>query len=347
MIYVGNGILNQLGKLIKGTFDDQGKRLGKVCLVSDEKVYSIYGKAIQEGLLAQGIEALSMVFPEGEETKNMASYNRLLNFLAENQLDRDGLIIALGGGVIGDLAGFTAATYKRGIEYVQVPTTILSAVDASVGGKTAINLESGKNLVGAFHQPLMVLCDTQSFETLDKRQWSNGFAEIIKYGLIAGNKLADFLDQYQPNVGNDHGTTPPMEDIVSLCVEIKKTFVEEDELDTGLRQVLNLGHTIGHAVEKASAYSLLHGEAVAIGIAKTSKYMARKGLMAGEQLQRILGWLTKWNLPTEYTQELENIYEAITLDKKRKGQTITMVLPYKIGYCRLEEVPIEKIKEIL
>ena len=242
-ILIGQGLLPTLGA--------EAKKLGKaqkICVVSESSVYPLYGAAAEESLKSAGFSVVSYVFPAGEESKNGQVFLDLLNFLAENRLTRSDLIVALGGGVVGDLAGFAAASYLRGIRFIQVPTTLLAAVDSSVGGKTAIDLPAGKNLAGAFCQPSLVLCDTDTLNSLPLDIFRDGCAEVIKYGVLYDTKLFAHLEE--------KGLSFDREAVITRCVELKRDVVMEDEFDTGARMKLNLGHTVGHGVEAKSHFAI-------------------------------------------------------------------------------------------
>ena len=246
-ILIGTGLLSTLGQ--------EAAKLGKaknVCIVSETTVWPLYGKAAQCSLEQAGFNVISFVFPAGEASKNGQTYLELLNYLAENKLTRSDLIVALGGGVVGDLAGFAAASYLRGIRFIQVPTTLLAAVDSSVGGKTAIDLPAGKNLAGAFCQPSLVLCDLDTLNTLSEDIFRDGCAEVIKYGILYDPVLFSHLEE--------KGLSFDRENVITRCVELKRDVVAEDEFDTGQRMKLNLGHTIGHGVEAKSQFAISHGK---------------------------------------------------------------------------------------
>ena len=245
-VHIGSGLLSQLGQRLRDVCQAQ-----KAVIVSDTNVFPLYGEIAFKSLENAGFQVLSFVFPAGEESKNAATYLQLLNFLAESQVTRSDCLVALGGGVVGDLTGFAAATYLRGIAYVQVPTTLLAAVDSSVGGKTAIDLPAGKNLVGAFCQPKMVLCDPDTLKTLPEDIFRDGCAEVIKYGVLYDPKLFEEL--------TERGLSFPRETVIARCVELKRNVVMEDEFDTGSRMKLNFGHTIGHGVEAKSNFAVSHG----------------------------------------------------------------------------------------
>ncbi|MCQ2551420.1 MAG: 3-dehydroquinate synthase [Clostridia bacterium] len=270
-------------------------------VVSDDKVYGIYGKDFP------GLKAF--VFENGEKSKNLKTYQDLMHFLAEEKVEKTDTLIALGGGVVGDLTGFAAATFKRGMKYISIPTTLMAMIDSSIGGKTGVNLDEGKNLVGAIYPAEEVILDFKYLKTLDKRQFNSAMAEVIKYQVITGENLVDM----------------PLEDMVRRCIKIKEDIVKEDPLDQGKRMILNLGHTVGHAVEKLSGYTLLHGEAVAIGLAEIARYSKMEGL------DQLISLLKRYDLPTELTYPRDKVMEAIREDKKIRNGVLTLVLPKAFG----------------
>ena len=329
-ILIGNGLLPQLGGYVKA--------LGKiqtVALVSETTVYPLFGKAAEKSLTDAGFRVKSFVFPAGEASKCADTYLQLLNFLAENHLTRTDAIVALGGGVVGDLAGFAAATYLRGIRFVQVPTTLLAAVDSSVGGKTAIDLPAGKNLVGAFWQPSLVLCDTACLDTLPKPIFRDGCAEVIKYAILYDREFFDYLSRTGMDFNREY--------VIERCVAMKRDVVARDEFDVGARKKLNLGHTIGHGVEANSRFTLSHGQSVAIGTAIVARAAAAKGLLSEADCGRILETLGAFGLPTE-TDDAPQILADIALsDKKRSGGTLDLIVPRTIGDCVICPVPVGEI----
>ena len=305
----------------------------KAAIVSDSTVWALYGSTAAESLENAGFQTVNFVFPAGEESKNSSTYLSLLNFLAENQLTRTDLIIALGGGVVGDLAGFTAATYLRGIAYIQVPTTLLAAVDSSVGGKTAIDLPAGKNLCGAFYQPQLVLCDINTLNTLPEDIFRDGCAEVIKYGILYDPALFAHLEET--------GLDFDREAVIARCVELKRNVVAEDEFDTGARMKLNLGHTIGHGIEAESQFSLSHGKAVAIGMAIVSR------ASRCPDADRIIGCLEAFGLPTTADCSAGELYRYALSDKKRSGGTVNLIIPRKIGHCDIVPTPVNEIQSFI
>lgn len=327
-ILIGSGLLTQLGERVKALGKAQ-----KVCVVSETTVFPLYGKAVAESLENAGFSVVSFVFPAGEESKNGSVFLELLNYLAENRLTRSDIIVALGGGVTGDLAGFAAASYLRGIRFVQVPTTLLAAVDSSVGGKTAIDLPAGKNLAGAFCQPSLVLCDTDTLNTLPADIFRDGCAEVIKYGILYDPVLFSHLE--------DKGLDFDREAVITRCVELKRDVVMEDEFDTGARMKLNLGHTIGHGVEAKSNFTLSHGKSVAIGMAIVSR------ASNCPDTARILSILRQFGLPTTTDDSAEDIFTYALSDKKRSGNTVKLILPNAIGDCSIVPTPVEQLKSFI
>jgi len=329
-VVININILDTAGLAIRAATGGQS-----AVIVSDDKVEAIYGSRLAETLIKNDFQVSVFVFPSGEESKNPEMLVSLVNYLAEKKLTRSDVVIALGGGVTGDLAGFAAACYMRGIKLVQIPTTLLSAVDSSVGGKTAVNLEAGKNLFGTFYQPDLVLCDTNLLASLSNDVYKDGCAEIIKCGIIADEILFESLK------------TPvkqQYENVIARCVEIKRDIVEKDEFENADRMLLNFGHTIGHAIEKLSNYEMSHGSAVAIGIAVETRIAASLKLCSSEVLNDILDMLQLYELPRHTTYSVADITRACLSDKKRDGGNITFVLPKKIGSCTLKKIPILELE---
>ncbi len=329
-IYIAGGLISQAGKYISGI-----KANCSVCVISDSNVWAIYGSILTDSLQSAGFQVVSYVLPAGEESKNGENYLNILNFLAQNHITRSDLIIALGGGVVGDITGFTAATYLRGIAYVQIPTSLLAMVDSSVGGKTAIDLPAGKNLAGAFCQPSMVLCDTDALTTLPEKEFICGCAEVIKYGILFDKELFDHLEE--------KGTVFDREYVIARCVELKRDVVVADEFDTGERQLLNLGHTFGHSIEKNSNFAINHGQAVAIGTAIITKASNTYGYCEESTLASVLNILRKFGLPTEIDLSADVLYAGSLSDKKRTGSVIQLVVPKKIGECFLRPTKVTEL----
>ena len=329
-ILIGTGLLPRLGqgaaRCVKGR---------KVCIVSETNVYPHHGAAAEESLKNAGFTVVSYVFSAGESSKNGQNYLTLLNFLAENQLTRADLLIALGGGVVGDLCGFAAATYLRGVAFIQVPTTLLAAVDSSVGGKAAIDLPAGKNLAGAFYQPSLVLCDTNTLSTLPDEIFRDGCAEVIKYGILYDRNFFDYL--------RSTGVSFDREKVIRRCVELKRDVVAEDEFDTGARMKLNLGHTVGHGIEAKSQFAVSHGKAVAIGTAIVSRAAAKCGMLSQADANAIVDILNAYGLPTTTEYSAEELAHFMLSDKKRSGGTVNLIIPREIGRCEIIPTPVEKL----
>lgn len=330
-VCIGSGLIKNAGRMISEVI-----KPCRAAVISDSNVFPLYGKTVKSSLAAAGFNTIEYVFPAGEQSKNLKTYADIIEFLAKNKLCRTDIVVALGGGVTGDMAGFCAATYLRGIRFVQIPTTVLAACDSSVGGKTAVDLDAGKNLVGAFHQPSLVICDTDTFKTLDSRQVSCGFAEIIKYGIICDAQLFEKLSQKSDNI----------EEIITRCVEIKRDIVEHDEKESGERKLLNLGHTLGHAVEKHSNFTLTHGEAVAVGMMMIAKISEATGIGCGicNTLEPLL---QKYSLPCSYDISQKELFDIATGDKKVDGLSVTLVMPEKIGKCILKKVSLDDFSKML
>ena len=267
------------------------------------------------------------------------TYLNILNFLAENKLTRTDILIALGGGVVGDLSGFCAATYLRGIRYIQVPTSLLAMVDSSVGGKTAIDLPAGKNLVGAFYQPNLVLCDIDLLNTLPVELFRDGCAEIIKYGILHDKALFEHLSQKKMEFDRKY--------VIARCVEIKRDVVCQDEFDTGARQKLNLGHTVGHGIEKQSNYQISHGRAVAAGTAIIARAAAADGYCDNATTLSICNLIKDFGLPTGTEASAEVLLDSMLSDKKRSGDNINLIIPRTIGNCDIVRTPIDQMKTFI
>ena len=323
-IKIGPGLLTTLGAEVAAL----GK-VQKVCIVSETTVWPLYGAEAEASLHNAGLETTAFVFPAGEENKNASTYISLLEHLAAHRLTRSDIIVALGGGVVGDLAGFAAATYLRGIRFVQVPTTLLAAVDSSVGGKTAIDLTVGKNLAGAFWQPSAVLCDTDTLNTLPEEIFLDGCAEVIKYAVLYHEPFFSYLEQTGPQFDR--------EDVIAQCVEMKRKAVMADEFDTGARMLLNLGHTLGHGVEAGSGFTISHGKAVAIGLAMVAR------ACGCADASRIEALLEKFCLPTHTELPSQTILDCALADKKRSGATVNLILPEKIGSCAIVPTNVDSL----
>lgn len=333
-VLIGSGLLSRLGTEVRKVC-----KAGTAAVISDTHVWPLYGKSAVSALESAGFRVVSFVFPAGESGKNGSTYLSILNFLAESQVTRSDCVVALGGGVVGDMAGFAAATFLRGIAYIQLPTTLLAAVDSSVGGKTAIDLEAGKNLAGAFCQPALVLCDTDTLTTLPEEIFRDGCAEVIKYGVLYDPALFAHLEE--------KGLSFDRERVIARCVELKRDVVMEDEFDTGARQMLNLGHTVGHGVEAQSGFAVSHGKAVAIGMAIVSRAAERFGICRPESRARIEALLTAFGLPIRTEYDAHALFTSALSDKKRSGGTLNLVVPRRIGLCQLRPTPIGELETFL
>lgn len=330
-VIISPGILREAGPRLASIFPPC-----RAALLCDTNVAPLYLDTVKESLESAGFEVFPFVFPAGEEQKNLKTLSEILEFMAEHRLTRSDCVIALGGGVCGDMAGFSAGCYMRGIKYVQMPTTLLSAVDSSVGGKTAVDLAAGKNLAGLFLQPAVVLCDPDCLKTLPPPLLSDGMAEAIKSGILDGEDLFAACTADVPDLAS----------IIAGCVRFKGRVVELDEKEQNLRRSLNLGHTAGHAIEKLADYRLSHGHAVSIGLAIITRSAVKKGLCSPDDAQRILDALETNDLPTQTDFTAAQIAQAALADKKRAGDTITVVFPTGIGGCRLQPVPVEELEAL-
>lgn len=334
-VLVGSGLLQELGAHAKSL-----TKAEKLAIISDSNVWPLYGSIAVASLENAGFRHIvPYVFPAGEESKNGETYLSILNFLAENKLTRSDCIIALGGGVVGDMTGFVAATYLRGIDYIQIPTTVLAAVDSSVGGKTAIDLPAGKNLAGAFYQPKLVLCDIDTLDTLPEDIFRDGCAEIIKYGVLYDPQLFSHLQ--------DNILDFDREAVIARCIALKRDVVAADEFDRGERQKLNLGHTIGHSVEANSHFTISHGKAVAIGMAVVSRAAAKLGLCTVETAVVIEAILSDFSLPTATADTAQAIYDGALSDKKRFGGKVNLIVPTEIGSCIIHTVTTQELKTFI
>ncbi len=327
---------NSVGSFGEYLRDEAG--LCRVMLVSDDMVYSIYGKKVRDSLVSAGYEcAEDFVFPHGEASKNLDTLTMILRHAAKEKLTRRDMIIALGGGVTGDMAGFASAVYLRGIRYASAPTSLLSMVDSSVGGKTAVDIPEGKNLVGAFHQPSFVLTDPDVLETLPGDFVSDGMAEVIKYGVLGNRRLFELLEKTEG--------LSEIDEIIASCISDKRDIVAVDPTDKGVRAKLNLGHTMGHGIELLSDFTIYHGHAVASGMYLIMKASVGNGLCEEDDLARLEALLGKFGLdPYLYEKfDFNALIEAASHDKKKSGSKITLVVPRGIGECELMPMEFEKM----
>jgi len=333
-VCIGGGLLHTCGQYLQKVLAPC-----HVAVITDSTVASLYLDTVANSLRSAGFAVSTCVFPAGEANKNFSTLSDILEFLAENRLTRTDCIVALGGGVTGDMAGFAAGCYLRGIRCIQMPTTLLSAVDSSVGGKTAIDLKAGKNLAGVFLQPAAVLCDTDCLASLPAEVFADGAAEAIKTGILSDESLFSLFE-------TGHLETAPAE-VIARCVAYKAGVVERDEKEQNERRLLNLGHTIGHAIEKCSGYSIPHGHAVAAGLAIIARSAEKLGWTEDPIAERICACLAKNGLPVGTEYSAEELASAASADKKRAGSDITLVIPKKIGQCELKKVPVTDLLSII
>ena len=324
-IFIGSGLIKNAGSYLSRLFPRC-----RVAVITDSNVYPLYAQTVCQSLAENGFEYDTFVFPAGEQSKNISTLSDMLEFMANCQLTRSDFVLALGGGVTGDMAGFAAAVYARGIPFVQIPTTLLAAVDSSVGGKTAIDLKAGKNLAGAFHQPSLVLTDTDVIAALPAQLLSEGAAEVIKYGVLQDPELFSWMCEST--------WMKKIPEIILRSVEIKRAMVMEDEQDRGVRKMLNLGHTFGHAIEKCADFSLSHGFGVAIGMAIAAGAAGKE-----EICRRIIAANTACGLPSTCIFSPEELAQAALTDKKRSGSTVDLILPEEIGRCCIQKTPVSEL----
>ncbi len=334
-VYIESGLLDRVGELAQKT----RKPGSQAMLISDSNVFPLYGERVSASLERAGFAVSTFVFPAGEPSKQISTVCQMYQALAKKEFTRTDFIVTLGGGVTGDMGGFAAATYLRGIPFIQVPTTLLSQVDASVGGKTGVDLPFGKNLVGAFHQPEAVLTDPDTLKTLPEHFFRDGMGEVVKYGCISDQPLFQALEA---------GTAlENLEDLLARCVASKKSFVEEDTRDTGRRMILNFGHTFGHALEKLHNFEgLSHGEAVGIGMVLASRVGEELSVTPKGTAERILTVLGQYGLPTSSQFSWEEIVDATALDKKSDGSSLRLILLKEIGDAVIHPVTREDLKRL-
>ncbi len=327
-VIIENGLLENCGEVLSGI-------LGRcrIAVITDSNVAPLYLRRVTESLEKADFKVSSFIFPAGEGSKNIGTLSDILEFLAENELTRSDCIVALGGGVTGDMAGFAAGVFLRGIRYVQMPTTLLAAVDSSVGGKTAVDLRAGKNLAGVFIQPQAVLCDVDCLSTLTPEIFADGMAEAIKTAVLDGG-FWDGFDELE------------ISELITRCVKYKGRIVEADEKETGERKLLNLGHTAAHAVELLSNFEITHGHAVAIGLAIMARACASMGKCSKDVADSIVKTLEKSNLPTVSPYSAAELAKASINDKKRSGDKISIVTVNAIGDCAFEKIDISDLEDV-
>ncbi len=330
-VKIENGILSRAAAEIAARME--GRR---TVIVTDDNVAPLYAEALRADLLSAGIRTDVFVFPHGEGHKTMDTVTALLSYLVEKEITRRDFLVALGGGIVGDLCGFAAAIHLRGIPFIQLPTTLLAAVDSSVGGKTGVNLDGLKNQVGAFWQPSLVLCDPETFRTLPPADYADGMAEVIKYAVLFDPSL------YESLLGDFD-----LCEVIAKCVDLKRAVVEQDERDTGRRQLLNLGHTVGHAIEKCSCGRISHGKAVAMGTLLVTRAAVKSGICKENFTNSLQKLLSSHGLPDECPYPLTALLPYMKSDKKRGGDEITLILPRGIGDCILHTLPLSELPALL
>lgn len=333
-IVIDKGILPKSGDMIKEVTSAE-----RVAVITDDTVDKLYSDVVMKSLSDAGFETFKFVFPHGEKSKNISTFSSILEFLAESGLTRTDALVALSGGVVGDVAGFAAASYLRGIDFIQIPTTLLACVDSSVGGKTAIDLKAGKNLAGAFYQPKLVIADFETLSTLTDGIFADGMAEVIKYGVIFDKAFFEFL--------RDNEAKDNLEYVITRCVELKRDIVNADEKEKGVRALLNFGHTVGHAIEKCSGYKIPHGSAVAVGMVIISR-AAYKCSFCDENYTDIIASLNKkYSLPVSTDFSASELSSAAMADKKRSGDKIKLIIPEALGNCVIKSVPTSELEKII
>ncbi len=329
---IGQGLLSCAGQLISA------KSMAlRALVVSDENVFSLYGESLLNSLREAGIKGESIVFPAGEDSKTLENFEKILYRLSAENFSRSDVLIALGGGVIGDLGGFAASCYKRGMGLVQLPASLLAMVDSSVGGKTGVNLPEAKNQIGSFYEPLLTICDTALLKTLPQREFKCGMGEIIKYAVLFDKQLFSQL------LSGDYDLTQ----VIEKCVRYKARIVKEDKFDRGSRHLLNLGHTVGHAVETLSRFTVAHGEAVMWGMLIFTRAAVKKGICEKNSLSELEMLLDKYGMADYSEFSAAEIYNVILRDKKVSGDKLSLIVPERIGQCRILEIQLSQLMDFL
>lgn len=332
-VIIERGSLEKSGELIS-----QVIKAKKTVIVTDDTVNSLYADTLVKSLEKSGISASIFVFPHGEQSKNLTVLGEIYDFLCKKNITRSDFLIALGGGVVGDITGFASATYLRGIEFVQIPTTLLAQVDSSVGGKTAIDITGGKNLVGSFKQPALVICDSDTLRTLPESELSCGMAEVIKYGMIRDEKLFEVLENHDISSIDE-----VMDDVVYTCIDIKRDVVEHDEFDKGERMMLNFGHTLGHAIEGWHNYTnYTHGMGVAVGMC-----MITERLCSTETAERLKKCVISYKLPTSTEAPVSELLPYCKTDKKCESDSINYIICSQIGKAEIKKVTVAEFEKLM
>lgn len=331
-VYIERGILSETGKYVRKV-----SRAVRAAIISDSNVAPLYAARVEKSLRESGFETSLFVFEAGEERKRLSTIEQMYAHFFDNDMTRSDIVVALGGGVVGDMAGFAAASYLRGIDFVQIPTSLLAQVDSSVGGKTGVDLSVGKNLVGAFKQPKAVLIDPDTLDTLPQKFFNDGMGEVIKYGCIRSRTLFERLE--------NENAMDFIDDIIYECISIKSLVVEHDALDTGERAILNFGHTFGHALEKLYNYSgITHGEAVGLGAYLITKITEKKGITEAGSADRIYKLLKKYDMTTSTEFSIDDIVKATRGDKKSSGKGISFIFLRSIGDCFIQRIENSDVK---
>ena len=334
-IYIDSNILPMSGKLIRKNSSSH-----RAAIITDDIVDGLYSSIVESSLKENGFDVIKFVFPNGEESKNHDTLIRIYSFLSQNGITRSDILIALGGGVVGDITGYVAATYLRGLGFVQIPTTFLAQIDSSVGGKTGVNIDEGKNLVGAFYQPLCVICDTSTLSTLSEEIFADGVAEAVKYGMIESEELFNKL--HKENIDSI------LNEVIFECISIKRDIVEQDELDKGERMKLNFGHTLGHAIEKHYNYrGITHGRAVAIGMCTFTQLAENYGMCDNGVYDELVACLERYSLPTSTAINIDSLAKLCMSDKKRDSDNINIVYCKSIGKSTILPLTIEEFYKFL
>lgn len=334
-IYIENGLLDKLNEYLPK------RKSSRFLILTDENVYDLYFDKLKKQIESLGLSYLEFVVKAGEDSKTFETLKKLLEFMAENDINPNDILLAFGGGVIGDLGGFAAAIFRRGIDYIQIPTSLLAQVDSSVGGKTAVNLDIAKNMIGAFKQPLAVFCDPELLQSLTREEFACGMGEVIKYGILFDKDLFDLTEN---KISNDD---KKLTQIIKRCIELKRDVVEEDEFDNGNRQLLNLGHTLAHAIEIKSNHDIKHGQAVAIGTFMIAKACQKKSILSSKNKEQIENAFLNNNLPIISNFKVSDMMDEISRDKKRRGSFIKEILIRDIGDCYLEKFDFKTLEKFL
>ncbi len=331
-ILIERGLINNVGELVRGVTNAE-----KVCVITDSNVGALYADRVMDSLKNNGFDAGLFTFPAGEKSKTLETVASMYSYMADFHMTRKDIVVALGGGVCGDMAGFAAATYMRGIEFVQIPTSLLAQVDSSVGGKTGADIAQGKNLVGAFHQPSLVIIDPDTLSTLPERFIHDGMGEVIKYGCIKDSELFALLENKE--------ALYMIDDIIERCVSIKRDVVNRDEKEKGERMLLNFGHTLGHALEKIYNFEgLSHGQAVAVGMVSVTRASERAGLTESGTADRIEALCLKYSLPVSDKASAAELAAVCASDKKTSGDSVSLVFLEKIGSSFTQKIKLNELE---